>query len=212
MYKNFPPWAWVPSLYFAEGLPYVIVITLSVVMYKQLGLGNAEVAYYTGWFYLPWFIKPLWSPFIDLIRTKRFWVLAMQGLMAAAFACIAFFLPTGFFVQATMACFALMAFASATHDIAADGYYMLALSSKDQSFFVGLRNTFYRCGSIFGQGVLVMLAGLLAEGHIIPSVKGNVALAWALVFYLLCAIFIQLYGERRQDDAHAEAALGQDGI
>ena len=187
------PWAWIPTLYFAEGLPYFAVMSLAVIMYQNMGLSDKEVAFYTSWLGTPWIIKPLWSPFIDLIRTKRFWVLAMQGLMAAAFACIAFFLPTGFFVQATMACFALMAFASATHDIAADGYYMLALSSKDQSFFVGLRNTFYRCGSIFGQGVLVMLAGLLAEGHIIPSVKGNVALAWALVFYLLCAIFIGLF-------------------
>ena len=187
------PWAWIPTLYFAEGLPYFAVMSLAVIMYQNMGLSDKEVALYTSWLGTPWIIKPLWSPFIDLLRTKRFWVLAMQGLMAAAFACIAFFLPTSFFVQATMACFALMAFASATHDIAADGYYMLALSSKDQSFFVGLRNTFYRCGSIFGQGVLVMLAGLLADGHLIPSIKGNVALAWALVFYLLCAIFIGLF-------------------
>lgn len=187
------PWAWIPSLYFAEGLPYFAVMSLAVIMYQNMGLSDKEVAFYTSWLGTPWIIKPLWSPFIDLIRTKRFWVLTMQGLMAAAFACIAFFLPTSFFVQATMACFALMAFASATHDIAADGYYMLALTSKEQSFFVGIRNTFYRCGSIFGQGVLVMLAGLLAEGHLIPSVKGDVALAWTLVFYLLCAIFIGLF-------------------
>lgn len=187
------PWAWIPTLYFSEGLPYFAVMSLAVIMYQNMGLSDKEVAFYTSWLGTPWIIKPLWSPFIDLIRTKRFWVLTMQGLMAAAFACISFFLPTPFFVQATMACFALMAFASATHDIAADGYYMLALNTKDQSFFVGLRNTFYRCGSIFGQGVLVMLAGLLAEGRIIPSIKGDIALAWSLVFYLLCAIFIGLF-------------------
>lgn len=187
------PWAWIPTLYFAEGLPYFAVMSLAVIMYQNLGLSDMEVAFYTSWLGTPWIIKPLWSPFIDLIRTKRFWVLAMQALIAAAFACIAFSLPTPYYVRATMACFALMAFASATHDIAADGFYMLALSSKEQSFFVGLRNTFYRCGSIFGQGVLVMLAGLLTDGHLIPSLKGNSALAWAVVFYILCAIFIALF-------------------
>lgn len=187
------PWAWIPSLYFAEGLPYFAVMTMAVIMYQNMGLSDMEVAFYTSWLGVPWIIKPIWSPFIDLIRTKRFWVLSMQALMAAAFACVAFFLPADFFVRATMACFALMAFASATHDIAADGYYMLALDSRQQSFFVGLRNTFYRCGSIFGQGVLVMLAGLLAEGRIIASVKGNVALAWSIVFYLLAALFVGIF-------------------
>lgn len=186
-------WGWIPTLYFAEGLPYFAVMTMAVIMYQNLGLGDKEIAFYTSWLSMPWVIKPIWSPFIDLVRTKRFWVLSMQGLMAAAFACIAFFLPTSFFVQATMAFFALLAFSSATHDIAADGFYMLALTPKEQSFFVGIRNTFYRCGSIFGQGVLVMLAGLLTEGKIISSVKGDAALAWALVFYMLSALFIGLF-------------------
>lgn len=186
-------WGWIPTLYFAEGLPYFAVMTMAVIMYQNLGLSDKEIAFYTSWLGMPWVIKPIWSPFIDLVRTKRFWVLSMQTLMAAAFACIAFFLPTGFFVQATMAFFALLAFSSATHDIAADGFYMLALTPKEQSFFVGIRNTFYRCGSIFGQGVLVMLAGLITEGKILPSVKGDAALAWALVFYLLSALFIGLF-------------------
>lgn len=186
-------WGWIPTLYFAEGLPYFAVMTMAVIMYQNLGLSDKEIAFYTSWLGMPWVIKPIWSPFIDLIQTKRFWVLSMQALMAAAFASIAFFLPTPFFVQATMAVFALLAFSSATHDIAADGFYMIALPSREQSFFVGIRNTFYRCGSIFGQGVLVMLAGLLTEGRIIASVKGDAALAWALVFYLLAALFIGLF-------------------
>ena len=132
------PWTWVPSLYFAEGLPYVIVITLSVVMYKQLGLGNAEVAYYTGWFYLPWLIKPLWSPFVDLLRTKRWWIVAMQLLMGVGMAGIAFTLPMAGYLQWTLAIFWLLAFSSATHDVAADGFYMMALSEGDQSFFVAV--------------------------------------------------------------------------
>ncbi len=186
-------WSWISTLYFAEGLPYFAVMTMAVIMYQNMGLSDAEIAFYTSWLSTPWIIKPLWSPFIDLVRTKRFWVLAMQAFMAAAFACIALTLPTPFYLQATMAIFALMAFASATHDIAADGYYMLALTTKEQSFFVGIRNTFYRCGSVFGQGILVMLAGLISAGKILPGLKGNVAVAWAVVFYLLAAIFIGLF-------------------
>ena len=136
--KNLAPWGWVPSLYFAEGLPYVIVITLSVVMYKQLGLGNAEVAYYTGWFYLPWLIKPLWSPFVDLLKTKRWWIVSMQLLMGAGMAGIAFTLPIEEWLCWTLAIFWLLAFSSATHDVAADGFYMMALKERDQSFFVGI--------------------------------------------------------------------------
>lgn len=186
------PWAWIPTLYFAEGLPYFAVMTLAVIMYQNLGLSDVEIAFYTSWLYLPWVIKPIWSPFVDLVKTKRFWVVSMQAFIAAAFAGIAFFLPSTFFVQVTMAFFWLLAFSSATHDIAADGFYMLALTTGEQSFFVGIRNTFYRCASVFGQGILVMLAGLLASGNIIPAVKGNIPLAWGLVFYLLAALFMGL--------------------
>ena len=184
------PWKWVPTLYFAQGLPYVAVMTIAVVMYKNLGMSNSDIAFYTGWLYLPWVIKPLWSPFVDLIKTKRFWIIAMQFLVAAGFAGVAFFIPTTFYIKATLAFFWLLAFSSATHDIAADGFYMLGLTSGDQSFFVGIRNTCYRLATIFGQGVLVMLAGLLSEGKLIASVKGNIPLAWSLTFFLLAALFI----------------------
>lgn len=185
-------WAWVPSLYFAEGLPYVAVMSIAVIMYKRLGLSNTDIALYTSWLYLPWLIKPIWSPFVDLISTKRNWVVIMQMLIAAGFAGIAFFIPTTHFVQVTLAFFWLLAFSSATHDIAADGFYMLGLSEGEQSFFVGIRNTFYRLAMIFGQGLLVMLAGLVEEGKILPGLQGNIPLAWSLVFYLLTAIFIGL--------------------
>lgn len=180
------PWAWVPTLYFAEGLPYVAVMTLSVILYKRLGLSNTEIALYTSWLYLPWTIKPLWSPIVDLLRCKRWWVVSMQALVGAALAGVAFFLPTEWWVQASLACFWLMAFASATHDIAADGFYMTALQPEGQSLFVGIRNTFYRLASIFGQGVLVMLAGWL------EVTTGRIALAWSLTFYLTAALFIGL--------------------
>ena len=179
------PWAWVPSLYFAEGLPYVIVITLSVVMYKQLGLGNAEVAYYTGWFYLPWLIKPLWSPFVDLLKTKRWWIVAMQLLMGAGMAGIAFTLPMQHYLQWTLAIFWLLAFSSATHDVAADGFYMMALDEGDQSFFVGIRSTFYRLATLAGQGGMLIIVDWFI------SHNGNDAQqAWIHSFFLIAALFI----------------------
>lgn len=187
------PWAWIPTLYFAEGLPYVAVMTVAVIMYKRLGLSNTEIALYTSWLYLPWVIKPLWSPFVDLIKTKRAWIVAMQAFIAAGFAGIAFFIPTDYYVQVTLAFFWLLAFSSATHDIAADGFYMLGLTSGEQSFFVGIRNIFYRFASIFGQGILVMFAGWMEIGAIHPSTKGNIPLAWSITFYLLAAIFIGLF-------------------
>ena len=179
------PWGWVPTLYFAEGLPYVIVITLSVVMYKQLGLGNAEVAYYTGWFYLPWLIKPLWSPFVDLRKTKRWWIVTMQLLMGAGMAGIAFTLPLASYLQWTLAIFWLMAFSSATHDVAADGFYMMGLDEGEQSFFVGIRSTFYRLATLTGQGGMLFLVDWLLK-----SFEGDAQQAWMQAFYGAAALFI----------------------
>ena len=178
------PWAWIPSLYFAEGLPYIAIMTISVIMYKRMGISNAEIAFYTGWLNLPWVIKPLWSPFVDLLSTKRWWIVCMQLLLGAGFAGVAFMLPTSFFFQTTLAFFWLMAFSSATHDIAADGFYILALSSREQALFVGIRSTFYRIATIAGQGLLVMLAGWL-EKHC-----GSVPMAWSLTFYIAAALFL----------------------
>lgn len=182
------PWSWVPSLYFAEGIPYVAVMTIALVLYKQLGLSNTEITYYTSWLYLPWVIKPLWSPFIDLIKTKRWWITSMQILIGAAFGGVAFTIPTDFWLQGTLAFFWLMAFSSATHDIAADGYYMLALDSHEQSWFVGIRSTFYRLAMIVGQGVLVMIAGTL---EII--FRNQIAYSWSLLFYGCCGLFIAIW-------------------
>ena len=180
-YRN--PWAWIPSLYLAEGFPYVLVMTVSVILYKNLGIGNAEIAFYTSWLYLPWVIKPFWSPMVDLVKTKRWWIYSMQLLLSVGLAGIAFSLPTNYFFQASLAFFYLMAFSSATHDIAADGFYMLGLNEKDQSLFVGIRNIFYRLSNIFGQGVLVMIAGFIINR------LGNAALAWSWVFDF-CAVLM----------------------
>lgn len=177
------PWWWVPTLYFAEGLPYMAVMTISTVMYKCLGIGNTELAFYTAWLYLPWVIKPFWSPFVDIIRTKRWWVLTMQWAIAVAMAAVTFALPASGFFQATLALFWLMAFASSTHDIAADGFYMLALTQHQQSLFVGIRSLFYRISMIIGQGVLVVVAANVSEAWAQPKA------GWIVVFGILAAFF-----------------------
>jgi PAT family beta-lactamase induction signal transducer AmpG len=189
--KNRTPWLWVPTLYFAEGIPYFIVNNISVVMFKNMGMPNGMLALYTSLLYLPWVIKPLWSPFVDIIKSKRWWIITMQILMSAAMLALPFLLPqtTGeaiaqtplFFVS--LALFWVTAFASATHDIAADGFYMLGLDAGTQAEFVGIRSTFYRLSSIFGQGVLVALAGFM------DTRTGDVHLAWKITLILSAAIF-----------------------
>ena len=155
------PWLWVPTLAFSDGFPLVAVMTLSVILYKQLGLSNAAITFYTSWLYLPWVLKPVWSPFVDLIKTKRWWVLTMEVLVGAALGGIAFTIPTAFWLQGTLFFFWLLAFAGACHCIAADGFYMLGLDGHQQAWFMGIRSVFDRLATIFGQGVLVMVAGNL---------------------------------------------------
>lgn len=177
------PWGWIPTLYVAEGLPYFAVNVLTVLMYTNMGIGLAEMAYYTGWLYLPWVIKPFWSPFVDLFKTKRLWIVTMQILMALFLASIGFFLRADSFFTTTLVCFWLIAFFSATHDIAADGYYMLALDSHNQAAFVGVRSTFYRIASVIGQGGLVIWAGMLENSY-------GISRAWSMVFLGLSAFFV----------------------
>lgn len=181
------PWLWIPSLYFAEGLPYVFVMTVSVIMYKRLEISNTEIALYTSWLYLPWVLKPLWSPIVDILKTKRYWIVVMQLVVGGALAGIAFTLPADNFFQYTIAFFWLLAFSSATHDIAADGFYMLGLSKHDQSFFVGIRNTFYRFAMLAGQGPLVILAGEMEK------ISDNIQWAWGITFFVFAALFIAFF-------------------
>lgn len=203
-------WAWVPTLYFAEGLPYVLVMTVSVIMYKNLGLSNSDIAFYTSWLYLPWVIKPFWSPFVDLLKTKRWWICTMQLLIGVGLAGIAFTIPTNYFFQTTLAFFWLLAFGSSTHDIAADGFYMLALKESEQSLFVGIRNTFYRIATVTGEGVLVMLAGYLSKKI------NSVVYAWSLTFMLSAGVFLALFvyhyfllPKPRNDEQHSLQDIGK---
>lgn len=181
------PWSWIPTLYVAEGLPYFAVNTLTVLMYTTMGIPKGEMAFYTGWLYLPWVIKPIWSPFVDIFGTKRSWVLAMQLGIAVMMGAVALSLPTPLFFSLTLMAFWIMAFFSATHDIAADGYYMLALDKRKQAAYVGVRSTAYRIASVFGQGILVILAGQLAEHGFSPTG------AWQGVFLLQTLIFLLLF-------------------
>lgn len=167
-------WAWVPILYFTQGIPYVMVVTVSVIMYKKLGISNADIGLYTSWLYLPWVLKPLWSPYVELKSTKRNWFLAMQLLISLSLLGVGLVLPTKMFFVTTLAFFWMAAFASATHDIAADGYYMIGLTEKKQAFFVGIRSTFYRLAMITGQGLIVILAGYLENYY------GDNTRAWSM--------------------------------
>lgn len=155
------PWSWIPTLYFAEGFAYSIVVLLSVIMYKRMGISNADIAVYTSWLYLPWIIKPFWAPLVDVLRTKRFWVLIMQLLIGLALAGVGLTIPMPDFFQFTLIFFWLLAFLSSTHEIAADGIYLLGLRESQQSLFVGFRSTFFRLAIIVGQGLIIVLAGQL---------------------------------------------------
>jgi len=193
--NNINPWSWIPSLYFAEGMPYIVVMSVSVIMYKRLGLSNTDIALYTSWLYLPWVIKPFWSPFVDLLKTRRWWIVAMQLLIGAGLAGVALTLQTTYFVKGTLAFFWLLAFSSATHDIAADGFYMMGLNENQQAFFVGIRTTFYRVAMITGQGLLVVAAGYLENSpvslHLSKIASSNsISAAWSISFILLTILFL----------------------
>ncbi|MBO5742540.1 MAG: MFS transporter, partial [Bacteroidaceae bacterium] len=182
--------AWVPTLYMGEALPYAAVMLMSVVLYQEMGLTDTQIALYTSWLGLPWVIKPLWSPLVDMMRTKRWWILSMQLVIGAALASVALCLPTAFWLQASLALFMLVAFSSATHDISADGFYILGLSKQDQELYVGVRNTFYRIGMILGQGGLIVLAGALQRGLL--GSQMNVPLSWSITFMAIAGLMILL--------------------
>ena len=184
--KNKWAWIWVPVLYFTQGLPFVLVVTVSVIMYKKLGISNADIGLYTSWLYLPWVIKPLWSPYVDIISTKRNWFLGMQLLISIALLGIGLTLPTNIFFVTTLACFWMAAFASATNDVASDGYYMIGLTQDKQSFFVGIRSTFYKLANVTGQGLLVILAGFLENYY------GDNTKAWSITMIVAALLMFGL--------------------
>ncbi|MBP5513880.1 MAG: MFS transporter [Bacteroidaceae bacterium] len=219
------PYAWIPTLYFAEAVPYAAVMTLSVIMYTNLNLSNTEVALYTSWLYLPWVIKPFWSPLVDQWRTKRWWILSMQVLVGSALAGVALTLPMAMWLRASLAFFWLMAFSSATHDIAADGFYIISLSKEDQAFYVGIRSTFYRFGTLFCSGFIVLFVGALQEGYfLIPYIlyprvqyfvinvpKQDLLHSWIFGYALLAILFLifALYHSIKLPNIEKKSAIVQ---
>lgn len=183
------PWYWIPLLNFASGLPYAIIISVSVIMYKNLGISNEDIGLYTSWLYLPWVIKPLWSPFIELYSTKRKWFLSMQLLISIAFLIVGFTIPTNQFFMISLAIFWVAAFASASNDVASDGFYLLALTKDQQSFFLGIRSTFYRLSMLTGNGLIVIIGGYLEQEY------GDNQKAWSytMIFVGLLMTLITVY-------------------
>jgi PAT family beta-lactamase induction signal transducer AmpG len=187
--KNSKPWYWIPFLNFASGFPYAIIISVSVIMYKNLGIANEDIGVYTSLLYLPWVIKPLWSPFIDLYATKRKWFLAMQLVIAAAFLIVGLTIPMNHFFMLSLALFWVAAFASASNDVASDGFYMLALEKEQQSFFLGIRSTFYRLSMLTANGLIVILGGYLEQKF------GDKSKAWSYTMIVVALImaFLTVY-------------------
>lgn len=185
------PYAWVPSLYMGEALPFSAVMLLSLVMFKEMGMTDSQITLYTGWLGTPWVIKPIWSPIVDNLKTKRWWIVSMQFLMGVALAMVALTLPTALWLKASLAVLMVIAFASATHDISADGFYIIALSDKDQELYVGVRNTFYRVGLVIGQGGLVLLVGYMQEGTFGAWLQPMLS-SWMAVFIIMAVLMVVL--------------------
>ncbi|MCR4030630.1 MULTISPECIES: MFS transporter [Flavobacterium] len=183
------PWFWIPLLNFASGLPYAIIISVSVIMYKNLGITNEDIGVYTSLLYLPWVVKPLWSPLIELIGTKRKWFLLMQLIISIAFLLVGLTIPTNGFFMMSLAIFWVAAFASASNDIATDGFYLLVLPEDKQSFFIGIRSTFYRLSMLAGNGLVVLFAGYLEHKY------GDNTKAWSytMICVGLLMMFITVY-------------------
>lgn len=202
------PWSWVPTLYFGQAIPYVVVMSLSVIMYKDMGISNTDIAFYTSLLYLPWVIKPLWSPLVDMFGTKRGWTVTLQLVLAASLGAVGATLHLPAFFMVSLGVMWIMAFSSATHDISADGFYMLGLRQQQQAAYVGVRSTFYRLATLAAQGPLVILAGWLATR------LNDANQAWAIVFFVLAGLFFALFAWHHvvlpHPDADHKAAEGHD--
>jgi len=203
------PWYWIPVLNFASGLPYAIIISVSVIMYKNLGINNEDIGIYTSLLYLPWVIKPLWSPFIDLYSTKRKWFLAMQLMISIAFLAVGLTIPASNFFVLSLAVFWVAAFASASNDVASDGFYMMALTKDQQSFFLGIRSTFYRLSLLTGNGLIVIIAGFLEQQY------GDKTRAWSytmvIVGFIMASITVYNYFSTPKVETNAKEKGSESG-
>ncbi|MBD2202090.1 MFS transporter [Calothrix sp. FACHB-1219] len=185
--KTRSPWTYIPTLYFAEGVPNVLISSVSVIFYKKLGIDNDQITAWTSFLYLPWVLKMFWGPIVDIYATKRTWILVTQFAMFCCLTLVALSLQLPNFFFISLAALTVGAFISATYDIATDGYYMLALSPEQQAFFVGIRSLFYRIAVLFGSGLLVILAGRL------ETTLNNIPLSWAIAIGFSAVIFAILF-------------------
>ncbi len=210
--KHNSPWLWVPTLYFTEGIPYFLVNSISVMLFAKMGVPNDQLSFFTTLLYFPWFLKGLWSPFVDILRTKRWWIVSMQALISALCILLTLTLPhpsaemiaakttsVGMF-RFTLILFIIAAFASATHDIAADGFYMLAHDRKSQAAFVGIRSTFYRIAAVFSQGVIVYIAGYMEKQTGDIPFSWQVTLGVTSVIMLCVTIYHSFFLPRPEED------------
>jgi PAT family beta-lactamase induction signal transducer AmpG len=197
------PARWVPTLYFAEGVPFFAVSMIAGILYKRMGLANDAIAFYTSWLLLPWSLKPLWSPVLEMYRTKKFFVVLLELAGGFSLAMIAMALPLSGFFRYTIALFAVVAFCSSTHDIAADGLYIASLTAKEQAAYTGWQGGFYNVARFFSQGGLVILAGLLESRIDIPH-------AWMAIFagMGLVLLVLGLYHARVLPNGPPVAAAG----
>ena len=188
------PLRWVPSLYFAMGLPFVVLNMVSAVLYKDLGISDAQIAFWTSLIMWPWTIKFLWSPFLELYRTKKFWVVGSQLLSGVLFGVAALSLQLPLFFSVSVAVFAVVAFSGATHDIAADGVYMSELTTQDQAKYIGWQGAFYNLAKLVATGGLVWLAGWLYEGFSADGASSYDASvgSWTVVLLILCGTLVAL--------------------
>ena len=194
--KNINPACWVPTAYFAMGLPFIAINLVSVFMFKDLGVSDTQIAFWTSLIMMPWTLKFLWSPFLEMFRTKKFFVLVTELLSGVLFGVVAFSLFFDYFFAISISTMAVIAFSGATHDIACDGVYMAELNKKDQAKYIGVQGAFYNVAKLVANGGLVAMAGALAEhfgaieGASIDANKGAYSSAWMIIFAVIAVIMV----------------------
>ncbi len=207
-HSNKTAWKWIPTTFFMEGLPFTMIVVVSTIMYKNFGLSNSEITFYTGWLYIPWVIKPVWAWFVDVYRTKRWWIYGMQMCLAITFVAITFSLQTPYYFKLSIILFWLCALFSSSHDIAADGFYLISLSSGQQSLFVGMQSLFYQVAKFFGSGLLVLISGFL-----LSKTNNNAKLSWSIIMLIVALLIfaISVYHQKTlpRDEKTSEKTISQ---
>jgi len=184
VYKN-NPLKWIPSTWFAMGLPFVALSTASAIMYKNFGISDTSIAFWTSLIMLPWTLKPLWGPFLEMFKTKKYFVYITQIFTGCLFGLVALSLKLDHFFAISISLLAIIAMSASTHDTAADGIYLNELDSKQQAKYVGWQGAFYNIAKIVSGGLLVYLAGELEKKYSLMNAWGIVMLLYAIIMIVL---------------------------